>query len=430
MKKRLSFVLAVLVVLAAGCSKIAPENSENILDAMPQSVKAYSIEEYTNMLSKDEYMSLALSAAQLQGIYMDGRKITPDENSIAEGDNLGLLVSSTKVQYTTKGPSGEEINVSGRITFPFFPSMARNIILCPMMTTIGNDLAPSVMDYAVPADLLALLGYVVVSPDYIGYGDSKDVRHPYVHNALTAQTCVDMLDRVKDELGWYWKFLKKGMPTEIYIMGYSQGGGAALSCARYIEEKRSKQYSILRTYAGSGPYSLSATMDYYISTNHTVMASVLPYVVLGLQYGDNLNIDLSKLFKTELYENYKEWYFTKKYSSTEIDNFISHNGSLTKVTDFINDDFIKDNFGGNTDMQAFYQSCKANDNIDWTPKSPLILFHSTDDDVVPFVNAQKAYDSFIGRGADPNNVRLMTVKGSTHIFSAFPFYLKVAADLN
>lgn len=425
MKKLNFFSLSLLIILSAGCTKTVPDTSESIFESMPGSVSAYSADQYKQLLSQNQMMALAISAIDQQGIPLDGRQITPDEPQ-----KLNYLISSTKVQYTTKGPSGEDIKVSGRITFPFYPSEVRNVILCPMMTTMLNSLSPSVMDYAMPADLLAMIGYVVVSPDYIGYGDSKDTRHPYVHNILTGRTCTDMLDIVEKELGWYWKFRGDGMPKEIYIMGYSQGGAAALSCARYIEENRSGQYTILRTYAGDGPYSLSATMDYY-RTNPVTMASVLPYVVLGLEYGDRLNVDLSNVFKEELYQNYQSWYFNKDKSTTEIDNLISHNGDFDMATDFLNDDFAKEDFGGNADIQTIYNACLNNDNIDWTPKSPILLYHSRNDEVVPFINASLAYDSFISRGADPEKIMLMTIKGNlcTHAFTAVPFYTTVLSDL-
>lgn len=429
MKTLKYLLLACAAVLAVGCSKVSPESEERILEAMPEKVQAYTLENYKTMLSKDQTMELSMALMQQSGILFDGSKITPAAGSVAEGDNLGLLVCTEKVQYVTKGPSGEDIRVSGRITFPFFPSMVRNIVLCPMMTTMDNSMSPSVLGYAMPADLLAILGYVVVSPDYIGYGDSKSLPHPYIHNELTAQTCVDMLDIMGSELSWYWKFRKGGMPRDIYIMGYSQGGGAALSCARRVEEERSREYTILRTYAGAGPYMPSATMDHFRSSNAASMPSVLAYVVLGLQYGDGLDINLRNVFKEELYENYQEWFMKKDKSPVAVDNLMTHNGALTRITDYLNDDFILPDFGGNADIQAVYDACLHNDNIDWTPHSPLLLVHSVDDEVVPFINAQKAYDSFISRGADPSTVRLMKLSGSTHALTALPFYTKVAQDL-
>ena len=42
---------------------------------------------------------------------------------------------------------------------------------------------------------------------------------------------------------------------------------------------------------------------------------------------------------------------------------------------------------------------RDNNVYDWTPQAPVRLYHSHGDQAVPFNNAQKAYDTFIARGA-------------------------------
>lgn len=450
MKRFLLICSFALVILFFGCTKDAP-TPKSIVDAMPKSVETYSIAEYKAFLcSKGELVRMAFQAFgsddssfkdsiirflntldeyESDGIYFNGAVITPEPSVILPGDNIGKLISSTKISYTTKGVGGRNIKVSGRVTFPFFASKARNIILSPMITAMQESIAPSTCGFSIPSDLLAMLGYVVVTPDYIGYGDSKNLNHPFAHNELTATTCVDMLDVIERELAWYWQFREGGMPKDIYIQGFSEGGSAALSCTRRIEKKRKAKYKIIKTFVGGGPYSLSASFDSFSKTNTTGLAPVIPSVALGMICGESLDVDLKNVFKEELYNNYKDWYFKKEKSIYEVHDLITHNGTLTKITDYMSNDFVKEGFGGNKDLQKIYDACKKNDNIDWTPRSPIMIIHSTGDDVVPFVNAQLAYDSFINRGADPSIIQLKTVDGLAHQHSILFFYREMLLEL-
>ncbi|HDJ34282.1 MAG TPA: phospholipase, partial [Bacteroidetes bacterium] len=80
---------------------------------------------------------------------------------------------------------------------------------------------------------VASMGYVVVIADYIGFGASEQIFHPYLHRESTVQCLVDML-RAVDE---FWE----DVSTEItplnsyYLIGYSQGGWSTLALLSALE---------------------------------------------------------------------------------------------------------------------------------------------------------------------------------------------------
>ncbi len=46
--------------------------------------------------------------------------------------------------------------------------------------------------------MLASTGYVVMLPDYIGYGSTKNMEHPYCAYNLIAGSVVDMMKAVRE----------------------------------------------------------------------------------------------------------------------------------------------------------------------------------------------------------------------------------------
>jgi hypothetical protein len=105
-----------------------------------------------------------------------------------------------RITYNTTNTDGSDIVASGAIFIPdvkgalpmlnynhgtYFPSRERN--------------APSYLSYSDELNigkLFSSAGYLVVMPDYIGYGSTKDQAHTYGAYHFMAGTVVDMLRAV------------------------------------------------------------------------------------------------------------------------------------------------------------------------------------------------------------------------------------------
>ncbi|MEM9258342.1 MAG: lipase family protein, partial [Bacteroidota bacterium] len=93
-------------------------------------------------------------------------------------------------------------------------------------------------------------GYVVSMPDYVGYGASSDREHPYtVHHEL-AEVSVDMLRATKQLL----ETLSVGFSNEVFLTGWSEGGGAGLATHKYLQEKYPDEFEIKGSSLLAGPY--------------------------------------------------------------------------------------------------------------------------------------------------------------------------------
>jgi len=292
-------------------------------------------------------------------------------------------IHSISGTYWSVDQDGNPIRLSGRIMLPS-SGMIRNIILVSHFT-IGADRECPSRSFQLEG-VLALDGYALIIPDYLGYGASADRIHPYLCSNLTARNAVDMLDAAIP----YLKGINRYPADErIYLMGYSQGGATTIAVQRLLEsDEYASKYSIKRNFAGAGPYDIAVTYDDAIKKDYTGIPCAVPLIVIGLNEGEHIGLDMSNFFLSPLLEKYPEWILSKKYTTKEMGNLIG-----VKQLSLIMTDSARQKRDPNT--IKFYNAMMVNSVLnDWLPDAPIYMFHSMDDDTVPFINSQRAKDAF------------------------------------
>ena len=268
--------------------------------------------------------------------------------------------------------------LSGKVILPAKGPIKR-YILVSHYTIASNKEAPS--NIFSLEGLLVKLGYALIIPDYIGYGITVDKVHPYLVMELTATNVLDMYYAVVP-------FLEKaGCAPEhddIYLMGYSQGGATTMAVQHAIEH-HDKPIKIRRVFAGGGPYDIKYTYDQFVETNWASYPCAVPIMMQGMVVGNKLDLDMSKMMKPFIYENLDDWVNSKRYTAGQINALLGTNVTSELLTPL----------GMNRTSQEVSELYKAmvNNSIltySWTPKAPVFMFHSMDDDVVPFENAMRA----------------------------------------
>ncbi len=86
--------------------------------------------------------------------------------------------------------------------------------------------------------LLASIGYIAVLPDYIGYGDSTNELHPYVHAATLASATVDMNRAARKFLAG----INRSTNGQFFLTGYSEGGYATLATQRLMQQSLATEF--------------------------------------------------------------------------------------------------------------------------------------------------------------------------------------------
>lgn len=347
-----------------------------------------------------------------------GGELVKEAFELGEGEtnpfgNSSAQVKVEEIRYYTSDPAGNRVIASGIVSYPSSGNYEK-IVLAEHITVSSDAEVPSSRMCAMES-ALSLFGCLVISPDYLGFGASKDLRHPYLHAENTARVSIDMVFAVRE----YMASLGKALPVDIYIVGYSQGGAAALAAQREIEKSHAGEFNIRQTMAGGGPYDLKGMFDDMVANDYTAYPCAVPMIILGLDYGDGLAFDYSKVFKDPLLSNYNRWINSKNYTTGTINGYLATN----KLSDLLHADAFTTT--KNSELDKLYASLEKNSLLDWTPKAPIMLVHGRNDAVVPPFCSQNAHDSFIAKGAD---VSFSLVDGD-HKGAAIPFYIQVLLKL-
>lgn len=339
----------------------------------------------------------------------------------------GILesVASTNVHqvcgtYVSKDAYGNDITLSGAVYYPL-KGKIKNVIICSHYTVAADYEVPSAT-FPLEATMAAM-GYVVVMPDYIGYGATRDRVHPYLQAFVTASNVIDMALAVRPFLA---EREIKVESDSVLLVGYSQGGATSMWVQYYMENDESYKglFKIKKNYCGGGPYNVARTYDYCVKLDETGIPYAVPMIILGMSEGMGIPLDFDTFFQEPLLSYYKDWFNSKSYNGQEITRLIGVN-RLSKILTPAG----LDRSEGET--KRLYRELQLNSiPTDFRPQAPVFMFHSMDDQTVPFINAQVTrynftHYSILGGAGPVNNVEYDFDHYGNHQSGCIKFYLKM-----
>lgn len=286
--------------------------------------------------------------------------------------------------YMSIDAIGNPIRISGAIFYPT-KGKIKNVIVCSHYTVSANYEVPS-QTFPIEA-MFAALGYVVVMPDYIGYGVTKDKVHPYLQAYVTGSNVIDMALAVRPFLAERKIQVEN---EEVILLGYSQGGATTMWVQLMMEHDARYQgmFKIKHTYCGGGPYDVARTYDYVVSKSVTGIPYAIPMIILGMSEGMAEPLDVKQFFREPLLSHYQEWINTKLYSGPQITKLIG----TTELPKILTNEGMNRSKG---ETLRLYRELLINSiPEDYSPGTPVYMFHSMDDETVPFINAQVMHRNF------------------------------------
>lgn len=312
-----------------------------------------------------------------------------------------------KLTYTTRNTDGQPVTASGALLVPVTTTALP--LLSYQHGTIrpaDEDRAPSY--YSASSEVysavsvLASTGYIVSAPDYLGYGASKALPHPYEHGESLASASLDMLRAAKE----FCEQQKLTLNKKNFLLGYSEGGYATMALHKLMEEKYPTEFTVTASAPGAGAYHKSAFADYILaSTQPLNFLSTYVWVLDTYNRVYGINRPLT-------------YYYNPPYAAQLQAN------PFSAVPDRANELFTTGFRTGvlNKTDAALTTAFRANNLHDWKPKAPLALFHGTADDYVPYFNSQDAYNAMRARGA--TQVSLHPIQGGNHFTSVAQYTLE------
>ena len=252
--------------------------------------------------------------------------------------------------------------------------------------TDDRDAPSEAMDYGL---IEASHGFNVLSPDYLGYGASKDVLHPYLIANTYGPAAKGLLDVYRVNITLNSKLL-----GDIFIGGYSEGGLAALSTLKYLEAHPLLGYKVKAASLGAGPYDLIATGHALLSAPVTDPLNMAFMISSYSNYHPDA-VDSSKILKPIDGIDYDKL-FLESHTYEQVYSLLPW-----KVSDLLYEDFTK-KFLEETEgymkdssypVSKLVLSLKENSrSCGWNPKAHIVFNHCSDDVVVPAISSRKAFE--------------------------------------
>ncbi|MBI1321370.1 MAG: hypothetical protein GC168_20795 [Candidatus Hydrogenedens sp.] len=172
----------------------------------------------------------------------------PDPWEIDNGITKYLL------RYRTTNYDGESVIASGLLALPT-QGIPDAVISYQHGTSTSRAHAPSQPGLGEGLFLAAAVagrGNVLVAPDYIGLGESRDL-HPYLHTATAVSTCRDLLKAarafVEQERGAW--------PGKLFLVGFSQGGHATLALHQALERNPETGFEVTASAPCAGAFFMN-----------------------------------------------------------------------------------------------------------------------------------------------------------------------------
>lgn len=294
-----------------------------------------------------------------------------------------------KITYKTDY-KGETITASGIVILPKTTDEV-SMVSFQHGTITANSEAPSMLALNSTELLLyaglASPGFIGVAPDFIGFGASSDIMHPYYVESLTASSVIDNLKAAR-ELA-----IEKGVTFngDLFLAGYSQGGYATMATHKSIEQNGLDNFNLIASFPASGGYDVKAMQEYFFDLDSYHNPYYMAYVAHAYKTTFDWNEPLSDFFQ-EPYASRIPGLFNGSNTSSTINTQLT-----TNVADLLTTD-IRINFDSSPNYDYLENAFIENGLVDWKPTIKMFMYHGDADITVPFQNSVITYNKLIDNG--------------------------------
>lgn len=326
-------------------------------------------------------------------------------------DNLQFGVDVYKITYITKF-EGKEIIASGLVSVPVNDGSYPVISYQNGTNTLHSN-APTVYpDYELYLllEFVASTGFIVSIPDYLGFGSTSNMYHPYFDRESTVESTTDMLRAINELVKNY---LVIGIKSDLYLMGYSQGGWATLQLQKYIEENYPSEFNLKASACSAGGYDLRYINNYILAQTDYPMPYFIGYIFNSYIKSDKITNPATDIFKSPYSERILTLYDGTK-SGEQINAQLT-----TKTADLFTAEYRS---GANTNSKfgSVISSLNSNTVSAWKTNVPTMILHGAEDNYIPLQVSTNIYNDFVAKGVSKNTVTLVSIPGAGHNSAVIP----------
>lgn len=317
-----------------------------------------------------------------------------------------------KITYSTPY-KGETITASGLVILPRTDESV-GILSFQHGTIAAHSQAPTALPLnsgeLVLYAALASPGFITVVPDFVGFGASAALMHPYYVEDVTASSILDNIKAARELASQK----KVGFNEKLFLAGYSQGGYATMATHKAIEQNGFAGYNLTASFPAAGGYDIKGVQEYFFSLQTYDEPFFLPYVAYAYQIAFDWTEPLTNFFN-EPYASRIPALFDGTKSGSQINAELT-----TSIPELVNNDLLK-TIDTNPKYAYIRDAFTENSLIDFTPTIPIFMYHGSSDVTVPYQNSVTSFQQYLDNGASPSVVKFYTIEGANHFTGFLPY---------
>lgn len=267
-------------------------------------------------------------------------------------------------------------------------------------------LSEDMVEYAA----LGSLGFITVIPDYLGFGNSSSLVHPYYVEDVTASSVIDNLKAAAELAALESITFNKNL----FLLGYSEGGYVTMAVHKYLDQNEVPDLNLVASFPAAGAYDVKHMQEYVFGQNTYPDPFYIAFVAYAYKTTFDWTEPLTDWFN-EPYASDIPGLFNGELSGSEI------NASLTdSIPRLINDDLLA-NHDNDPKYQYMVNAFRDNSLTDWVPITPMYMYHGDADTTVPYENSQVVYQQLLDNGTSTELLHFITLPGADHGSALIPY---------
>ncbi|MCF7803437.1 MAG: lipase family protein [Candidatus Marinimicrobia bacterium] len=355
---------------------------------------------YKEVVQLEQYSAETIRNAVEQNDYESPLEFTSD-------------VSVYRIVYYTVDLAGDIVEASGALMLPAEANTSPMLSIQHGTVFEQTSVASEGAFMAAEGMLgvaFASSNYVTILPDYLGYGIS-DMMHPYVHAKGNANVVIDMLQAVKS---WCAEN-NVNLNDQIFLGGYSEGGYVTMAAQRLIEAEYNTELPLTAVAPAAGPFDLSGFVVDVINGMDYPEPVLAGFLLTAYDEIYNWNL-LDEIFVAAFADQMPTLFDGSK-SGNDLRNILPDS-----IGGLIRHQFVEGYRAG--DFPEVESAFAENTLLDWSPQTPIHLFHGNADNVVTVQNSLRAYDSLSAKTSA--TIDITTYEGLGHQAAAEHVYYDIA----
>jgi pimeloyl-ACP methyl ester carboxylesterase len=391
---KFTLILILAISIVSSCRKDNPPHS------------------YSYFVSKE--LATTYSSSYISNLIEGISIIYPEINDFKS--HFSGSVNVYKVIYKTT-VNGAAIEASGLVCTPAASGSYPVVCFQNGTNTVNSNSpsnSPANASYQM-IELVASMGYVVIIPDYPGFGASAQIPHPYLVAEPTVRSIVDMLLAVK-ELG------KSDIPgitlkNQYFLIGYSQGGWATMALHKSLETEYSNDFNLGGSVCGAGPYDISYLFQTMINASTYPVPAYLGFIVYAYTSYSQFTNSVSDILN-EPYASRLSSLYSGLLDISQINNQLT-----TSIAGLIKPDFIS-GFSSLPKFSTVRDAFVRNSISPWHTFKPLYMLHGGSDSQVNPAVTTYFYNAMISAGTSAEICTREILPGLDHGDGVAPCMIK------